>query len=298
LNIMEVYKKGSKGDKVEQIQKALGVPADGIFGTGTENAVKKFQKEHGLTPDGIVGSKTLNAIMSEFDTDLSPIIKPVSSLDITEYYLPKKEYLNGTYKNDYIILHHTAGHDDPKQVVDSWAKDSLGRVATEFVLGGIRSTDCRNTNDGKLVRAFPEGNQAYHIGNCGSSYMSTHSVGIEMCNIGWVKAGKSYVNTIVKPDQIVTLKEPFRGYLNWHKYSDKQLQVLHDWLLYISKRDNIDLHRGIYEWIKREGAMKAFDFHQDAYDGKIKGVLTHANIRKDKFDLSPQPNLIDMILTL
>ena len=69
-------------------------------------------------------------------------------------------------------------------------------------------------------------------------------------------------------------------------------------LLYIAKRDNIDLHKGIYQWIKQEGAEKAFDFHQDAYDGKVKGMIIHANIRKDKFDVSPQDNLIDMILTL
>lgn len=295
---MEVYKKGSRGDQVKQIQKALGITADGIFGSGTETAVKKFQKEHGLTADGIVGKKTLDALMSNLDTDLSPVIKPVSTLGIEDYFLPKGEYLSGKYTNDYIILHHTAGHDSPKSVVDCWAKDSLGRVATEFVLGGQRSTDGRNIYDGKLIRTFPEGNQGYHIGNCGSSYMKTHSVGIEICNIGWVKGGKSYVGTTVKPDQIVTLKEPFRGYMNWHRYSDKQIQVLHDWLLYISKRDNIDLHKGIYEWIKKEGPAKAFEFHQDAFDGKVKGVLTHANIRKDKFDLFPQPELVDMILTL
>ena len=54
----------------------------------------------------------------------------------------------------------------------------------------------------------------------------------------------------------------------------------------------------IYQWIKLEGAAKAFDFHQDAYDGKVKSLLCHSNIRKDKFDMSPQPELIDMILTL
>ena len=61
---------------------------------------------------------------------------------------------------------------------------------------------------------------------------------------------------------------------------------------------NIDLHEGLYKWIKAEGAIKAFDFHKDAYQGKVKGLLTHTNIRKDKFDCSPQPNLVDMIMSL
>ena len=42
-----ILKKGSKGDKVRQLQLALGITADGIFGSATESEVKKFQKEHG-----------------------------------------------------------------------------------------------------------------------------------------------------------------------------------------------------------------------------------------------------------
>ena len=158
--------------------------------------------------------------------------------------------------------------------------------------------DGRSIYDGKIVRSYPEGNQAYHIGASGSSYMNTHSVGIEMCNMGYVKNGRTYTNSLVKEDQIVKIKEPFRGYISWHKYSEKQLQSLHDLLLYIAKRDNIDLHTGIYKWIKLEGAAKAFEFHQDAYNGRVKGLITHANIRKDKYDVSPQQDLVDMILSL
>jgi len=295
---MSVYKKGSTGEQVKQIQKALGIKADGIFGRGTEEAVKKFQKANGLFADGVVGKKTLEKLMLNMDTDLSPIVKPGALLEIKNYYLPKNEYVNGRYANDYIILHHTAGWDDPKQVIDCWGRDSLGRVATEFVIGGQRCTDGRDIYDGLVYRSYPEGNQAYHIGASGSSYMNIHSVGIELCNMGWVSNGKTYTNALVRSDQVVRIKEPFRGYLVWHKYSDKQLQSLRELLLYISKRDNIDLHKGIYQWIKLEGVAKAFDFHQDAYNGKTKGLITHANIRKDKFDVSPQPELVDMILTL
>ena len=295
---MAVYKRGSIGEQVRQIQKALGIRVDGIFGKGTEDVVKKFQQENGLTVDGKVGPKTLEKLMSNMDTDLSPIIKPGTVLDIENYYLPKNEYISGKYNNDYIILHHTAGWDNPKQVVDSWAKDSLGKVATEFVIGGQRCTDGRSIYDGKIIRAYPEGNQGYHIGASGSSYMNTHSVGVELCNMGWVKNGKTYTNSIIRPDQIVSLKEPFRGYISWHKYTTKQIEALRDLLLYIANRDNIDLHTGIYKWIKTEGAIKAFDFHQDAYNGKVRGMLCHSSIRKDKWDMSQQPELIDMILTL
>lgn len=291
-----VLKKGSRGDKVKQIQIALGLKADGIFGLNTENAVIKFQKENGLFPDGIVGKKTLNALNINFDTDLS-IINPFD-IDIDEYHLPKGEYLNGNYKNDYIILHHTAGGPNPKSVVDCWGKDSLGRVATEFVVGGQHCNTGSTKYDGQIVRSFPEGCQGYHIGSSGSSYMNTHSVGIEICNFGYVKNGKTYTGTNVSEDQIISLTSPFKGYINWHKYSDEQIKVVRDLLLYISNRDNIDLHEGLYKWIKKEGALKAFDFHKEAYDGNVRGLLTHTNIRKDKCDCSPQPNLVDMILSL
>lgn len=292
--MFEIYKKGSQGDIVKQIQIALNIESDGNFGNITENAVRKFQKEHGLIADGIVGKQTLDLLLNK--NNYSKMVTPKPNWE--DYFLPKTEYLNGTYKNEYIILHHTAGNDDPKQVVDNWIHDTTGRVATEFIIGGQNASNGRTTNDGKIVHAYPEGNQAYHIGKCGSTNLALHAVGIEMCNMGWVKNGRTYVNSIVKPDQIIKLKEPFRGYTDWHKYSDKQLQSLKELLIYISKRDNIDLHKGLYEWIKKEGIAKAFEFHQDAYMGKYSGMFTHANIRKDKFDVSPQPELIDMILSL
>jgi lysozyme len=45
-----------------QVQRALGITADGIYGPKTHDAVVAFQKAHGLEPDGIVGPKTLTAL--------------------------------------------------------------------------------------------------------------------------------------------------------------------------------------------------------------------------------------------
>lgn len=51
------------GPQVIDLQKKLGlrgfiVAADGVFGIGTENAVKQFQKASGLKVDGVAGPKT------------------------------------------------------------------------------------------------------------------------------------------------------------------------------------------------------------------------------------------------
>ena len=59
-----VYKYGSSGSKVRQIQTLLknqgfySYTVDGIYGSRTVTAVKKYQRTYGLTADGIVGSKT------------------------------------------------------------------------------------------------------------------------------------------------------------------------------------------------------------------------------------------------
>ena len=100
------------------------------------------------------------------------------------------------------------------------------------------------------------------------------------------------------PEQVCVLDKPFRRHTRWHKLSDKQLEVTKKWILYIANRDNIDVDKGLIEWIKKEGPHKAFEYHEDASKGKVKGLLTHANVRKDKYDLFPQPELIDMLLSI
>lgn len=56
---MELYKKGSRGEIVRMIQRALHLLPDGIYGMNTEEAVKAFQKKAGLKVDGVVGPATL-----------------------------------------------------------------------------------------------------------------------------------------------------------------------------------------------------------------------------------------------
>lgn len=290
---MDILKRGSRGDEVKMLQQKLGVTADGIFGSNTERAVKDFQIKNGLVADGIVGAKTWAKLGVIENGNTS-----TTGLTIENDFLGSGQYVSGKFKKELIVLHHTAGWDDPHQVVSSWNKDSRGRVATEFVIGGMRCTDGRTTYDGKIVRAFPEGCAGYHIGASGASGMDTRSTGIEVCNFGHIKNGKTYANVICQPNQIVTLSKPFRGFTQFHRYSDKQLESLKNLLQYIANRDNIDLHKGLYEWIKKQGAA-AFDFQSDAYYGRVKGgMVTHANIRKDKEDMFPQPELMDMILSL
>ena len=246
-----VLKKGSRGDDVKTLQQFLGLSADGIFGSGTEAAVKKWQKENGLSADG----------------------------------------------KEYCFLHHTAGWHKPKPIVDSWGRDDRGKVATEFVLGGqsVKGNDTKY--DGKMIQCIPEGGYGWHLGKNGSRHMHTHSVGIEVCNFGYIKDGKTYAGTTAAESEIVKLKKPFRGYVEWHRYSDKQIEALRLWILHIAERDSIDVRKGLVEEIKAKGA-DGFEFNENAFYGKIRGMWTHTNTRKDKFDMFPQQELLDMLVSL
>ena len=62
------YKRGSSGQTVTEMQKRLkrwgyySGAADGIYGSGTEKAVKYFQQKNGLSADGKAGPATLRAM--------------------------------------------------------------------------------------------------------------------------------------------------------------------------------------------------------------------------------------------
>lgn len=53
-----VLRRGSRGPVVVELQRRLGVTADGIFGPRTDAAVRRFQKRTHLKVDGIVGPAT------------------------------------------------------------------------------------------------------------------------------------------------------------------------------------------------------------------------------------------------
>jgi Transglycosylase-like domain/Putative peptidoglycan binding domain len=50
------------GASVAAIQRALGLPADGVYGARTRAAVRRFQRAHGLAVDGVAGPQTLAAL--------------------------------------------------------------------------------------------------------------------------------------------------------------------------------------------------------------------------------------------
>lgn len=71
LQELVLLRVGSRGAAVKQLQEALSIGADGIFGKGTEKAVMEFQKKNGLDADGMAGPATLAKMdaFKSFDAD-------------------------------------------------------------------------------------------------------------------------------------------------------------------------------------------------------------------------------------
>nr|WP_247874528.1 peptidoglycan-binding protein [Brucella sp. 10RB9213] len=63
-----ILRRGMRGPSVANVQRALRAAGfyhmsiDGIFGAGTEQAVRAFQRDHRLVADGLVGRKTIAAL--------------------------------------------------------------------------------------------------------------------------------------------------------------------------------------------------------------------------------------------
>jgi hypothetical protein len=292
---MIVLKKGSKGESVKTLQEFLKITADGIFGANTEAAVKSWQKAHGLFDDGIVGPKTW-AAMGILNTDNAENIEASKGLSIKKYFMPEGTYFKGPVPKKWIFLHHTAGGDNPYQVADMWARDNRGNVATEYILGGQAVNGKSTKYDGELIQCFPEGGYGWHTGT-GNSVMHRNSIGIEVCCMGQIVNGLTYVNTPADPKQVIKLAKPFRGFQYWHDYSDAQIDALKNWILFLAEKYDIDPRVGLVQYVKAKGA-DGFDVLDVAKAESTPGMYSHTNVIRGKVDMYPHPLLIDMLLSL
>lgn len=140
---MEIYKKGSRGEVVKQIQKALNLLPDGIYGVLTEERVKEFQREHGLKADGVVGPATL--------AKLIPARWKRSKRKITEIIVHCSATSEG---KDYTVLDIRRWH---KQ--QGWSD-----IGYHYVI--YRNGHIEPGRDVDLIGAHCEGHNAHSIGVC------------------------------------------------------------------------------------------------------------------------------------
>lgn len=231
------------------------------------------------------------------------------SLIITDKILGAGEFKPDKTTKDTIVIHFTAGNNNPENTVMGWAADFVINkttgahehlpVGTHFIIGG-KSTRAPfdTTFDGKVYRAVPEENWIHHLGTTypNNVLLNQKSFGIEVCNYGPIKLGPdgkyyNYVNSEVPADAVIKLDKPFKGYTYYHNITDAQLNSLKELILYLkAKYPTISLKTPLLD-------PANYELNDNAKKG-TPGVYVHTNTRNDKFDWPPIKKLTDMLATI
>lgn len=190
---MNILKRGSKGEEVKILQKALKLTPDGDFGPKTEAAVKAFQKSKGLTPDGIVGAKTWAALGI---TDTKPTTAPTTAtkpastnskaVDPSVVYAPLSVHVSKLANRPitYIAVHYTAGGSSkPSSALNVKKVFESRKASADFAVDD--ATMVQFNPDLKNYYCWSVGDKKYVNSKGGSLYgkaTNKNTISIEMCS--------------------------------------------------------------------------------------------------------------------
>ncbi len=135
-----ILRQGSKGGEVKEVQRRLkqwgyyNGAVDGVFGSGTKQAVIAFQKKNGLTADGVVGKATYKALGMN------------SSYSVLENQVPSVSGVNGFSEADVYLLARTI-------YAEGRGEPYTGQVAIgAVIMNRIRSKSFPNTVAGVVYQ--------------------------------------------------------------------------------------------------------------------------------------------------
>lgn len=113
-----LYKEGSRGAVVKQIQKAVGAYPDGIWGPVTTECLKKWQVINKLTPDGLAGPATLGKM------GISCVTNAVSPNEVKRTIQHGDIVLKTSKRRiDFIAVHCTASREGQDMTVEQIRKE-------------------------------------------------------------------------------------------------------------------------------------------------------------------------------
>ena len=221
------------------------------------------------------------------------ILKKLNLKEIKVVDFPINQYIRRQTNKKQIVLHHTVSGLGVNGDI-SWWRKTKARVGTAIIIGW----------DGKIYQCFSSKYWAYHLGTktSNSKALNEGSIGIEIDAWGglvelkgkWYPAKwdtslrKMVANTKVKPiKNVVEYPNKFRGFYGYEKYTDAQIESVRQLLVFWGEKYKIPL--------KYNHDM--FRLSQDALSGKA-GVWSHTSFRKDKSDIHPQKELVEMLKSL
>lgn len=219
-------------------------------------------------------------------------------LDLTKikwYPLPDDEYHKEEFPKSQIVFHHTASGGTSKSDIDYWnSKASAGAIATAFCID----------RDGTIWQCFSSKYYAAHLGtptvtfkkfevNNNVDSLHKHSIGIELDSWGYlIKKGDKFYSSYgweeVKPENVVTYPDGFRGQKYYEKYYPAQLNALKDLTEYLCSTYKINKQYNPDMWNVSKNALAGNN-----------GIYTHVSYREtEKWDCHPSSELIEMIKNL
>ena len=185
-------------------------------------------------------------------------------------------YYNEQTTKDLIVLHLSFTH--TKAVIKALTDESRGHVSASYVLA----------REGTIYQLFNSTFWSYHLGKGaigGNKKGSQRSIAIEIANPGYlVPEGEHMVGVykqkyckISDTNQYQELEKPFRGQKYFATVTDQQYQSLILLLRYLTA----------YHDIPREFLSEGQRYTTTKAVGNFKGIVSHTNFRKDKYDIGP-----------
>lgn len=242
-----------------------------------------------LSPVPMVSPTPTNII-----TNMWTNLKPIDLTKIKLYPFPETKYFHDEYEKTQIVLHHTVSGNGVDGDISTWINGKYN-VGVAIVIDRL----------GVPWQLFGSKCWAYHLGT-GDHSLDKHSIAIEIDNWGGFILGDgtikkfgdktiqtvsgkyyAYYGNAVENISLQEYPDGYRGYNYFEKYTMEQIKTVGELLLYWRSRYNIPLYYN----------PAIFNFSQEAINGKP-GVWSHTSYRKDKSDIHPQPEMIDMLRTI
>jgi N-acetyl-anhydromuramyl-L-alanine amidase AmpD len=192
--------------------------------------------------------------------------------------LKSDQYYPTAQKKTHIILHHTAGGSAASSVA-GWAA-TPEHIATPYIID----------RDGTIYETYSPEFWAYHLGVKGATWLEKASIGIEICSYGQLTpnvAGEllTYTKKVIPKEKAA--KVSFRGFEYYEAYTPEQIAALKQLLPYLMDRFGI----------KPQADRKNFWEYRDAKT-LPPGIWSHTTVRKDKVDIFPQKEIVELIYGL
>ena len=194
--------------------------------------------------------------------------------EIKKLPLDKSQYYQAEYNKTHIFLHHTAGGSAASSVAH-WASNAE-HVATAYIID----------RDGAIYETFDPEGWSYHLGVKGLTSLEKASIGIEICSYGALDE-QGYTYTGRKIEQFDRVSVDFRGQKLWEKYTVEQIASLKKLLPYLMDKFNIP---------KQPVTANFWEYSDPAK--LVPGIWSHSTVRKDKIDIFPQKELVDLVYNL